>query len=300
MMDHFEELKVLLLRHAAGLRTEPGIPRVAMIKADSTTGPLPGFYDPILCFVVQGAKRLIIGDQTLRYDRGRYFIASVETPGIGEIVEASPDHPYLALILSLDAAIIPSLLLDMPPVAEPPLTRGFGVSLATNDLVEAWLRMIRLIERPDEIPVLAPLIQREILFRLLQGPQGAMLRQLGGAGSRLSVIRRALCWIRDNYAEPFQIEDLADMTGMSSSVFHRHFKSVTAMTPIQFQKHIRLYEARRRLFAGSGNAATVAFSVGYESASQFSREYTRLFGAPPTHDIRQLRGAVNAEGMDMT
>jgi AraC-like DNA-binding protein len=191
MMDHFEELKALMLRHAAGLRTVSDIPHVAIIKADTTTGPLPGFYDPILCFVVQGAKRLIIGDQTL-------------------------------------------------------------------------------------------------------------LRQLGGARSRLSVIRRVLCWIRDNYTEPFQIEDLAAMSGMSLSVFHRHFKAVTAMSPIQFQKHIRLYEARRRLFAGAGNAATVAFSVGYESASQFSREYARLFGAPPTHDIDQLRCAVNVQGVDLS
>lgn len=175
-----------------------------MIKADSTTGPIPGFYSPILCFVVQGAKRLIIGDQTLRYDRGRYFVASVETPGIGEIVEASPVRPYLALILTIDPTIIPPQLLDMPLTAEPPLTHGFGVSTATNELVEAWLRMMRLIERPDEIPVLAPLIQREIPFRLLQGPRGAMLRQLGGADSRLSVIRRALCWIRETTSSRFR------------------------------------------------------------------------------------------------
>lgn len=288
-MKSLDDLKALVMRHARGRLTDTGIPRVAIMKGEATTGPLLGLYDPRLCLVLQGAKSVMIGDQLLHYDAGRYFIAAVEVPAVGKVLQASPQHPYLSVSLALDTTLIASLLLDMPPVAEATIGHGFAVSRADEALVDAWLRMIELIDHPAEIPVLAPLLEREILFRLLQGPQGAMLRQIAGADSRLSQIRRALAWIRDHYAEPFRVEDLARMGGMSASVFHRHFKAVTAMTPIQYQKRIRLNEARRRLLATSGDAAGVAFSVGYESASQFSREYARLFGAPPVRDVGRLR-----------
>lgn len=295
MTKSLDELKELLLRWASGGQTSTGISRVSMHRGEGRTGPLPGLYAPMVCLVLQGAKRVMIGDHVLHYEAGRYFIASVEVPAVGRVTEASKELPYLAISLTFDPAVIASLLLELPPVTEKPLTHGFAVSVADDELLGAWLRMMRLIERPAEIPVLAPLIEREILFRLLQGEQGAMLHQIAGADSRLSQIRRTLGWIRENYAEPFRVEEMAKLAGMSASVFHRHFKAVTAMTPIQYQKRIRLYEARRRLFAGPGDAAGVAFAVGYESASQFSREYARLFGAPPVRDAGRLRGNLGWE-----
>ena len=283
------------MRHAADRQTPTGIPRVAIIKGTATTGLLSGLYAPMLCLVVQGAKSVMIGDQVLHYDTGRYFISSVEVPATGRVVEATPERPYLAISLTFDPAVIASILLDMPPAEEAPLSQGFGVSQATGDMIDAWSRMLNLMERPAEIAVLGPLVEREIVFRLLQGPEGPMLRQIAIADSRLSQIRKALTWIRTNYMQAIRVADLAKVAGMSVTVFHRHFKAVTAMTPIQYQKQFRLYEARRRLFAAPGDAAGAAFAVGYESASQFSRDYSRLFGVPPARDIRRLRSSRNTD-----
>ena len=289
MTDLLENLRALVLRHAADRQTPTGIPRVAIVKGTETTGLLAGLYAPMLCLVLQGAKSVMIGDQVLYYDTGRYFISSIEVPATGRIVEATLEKPYLAISLTFDPAVIASILLDLPPIADAALSRGFGVSQATDEMIDAWSRLMRLLERPQEIAVLGPLIEREIVFRLLQSRDGPMLRQIAMADSRLSQIRRALTWIRTNYTHAIRVAELAKVAGMSDTVFHRHFKAVTAMTPIQYQKQFRLYEARRRLFASPGDAAGAAFAVGYESASQFSRDYSRLFGVPPARDIRRLR-----------
>lgn len=289
MTEVLENLRALVLRHAADRQTSTGIPRVAIVKGTAATELLTGIYEPMLCLVLQGAKCVMIGDEILYYDTGRYFISSVEVPATGRVVDATPAKPYLAISLTFDPAVIASLLLELPAVERAPPSRGFAVSLATDDLVDAWSRMMILMDRPREIAVLAPMVEREIVFRLLQGPQGPMLRQVAIADSRLSQIRRALSCIRSNYAQSLSVADLAKVSGMSVTVFHRHFKAITAMTPIQYQKQFRLYEARRRLFAAPGNTAGAAFAVGYESASQFSRDYARLFGVPPGRDIRRLR-----------
>jgi AraC-like DNA-binding protein len=237
----------------------------------------------MLCLVLQGSKCVVIGDQAMHYDSASYFVSSVEVPASGQIVDASPEQPYLALSLTLDMAAIAEILIDMPDDAVVCCGACFGVSPVTPELAEAFLRFARLVERPQDVRVLGPLIEREILYRLLQGPQGAAIRQLVRPESRLGHIRRAIGHIRTYFDAPLRVDELARVAGMSASAFHRHFKDVTAMSPIQYQKSIRLHEARRRLLAEAGDTARVAFSVGYESVTQFSREY-----CPP---VRRLAGS---------
>jgi AraC-like DNA-binding protein len=252
---------------------------------------------PRICLTLQGSKGITVGAEGLRYDIGQYFLSSFEVPAIIDLTEATSVHPYLGISLSFDPALIASILLQMAPVEDPEFIAGFGVSVADPDLLDAFLRIVRLIEKPREIEVIAPLIEREILFRLLQGPHGPKLRQIAHVDSRLSQVRRALAWIRENHMKSFKINDLARMTGMSASVFHRHFRSITGMTPIQYQKHCRLHEARERLLTEPGDMARVAFAVGYESVSQFSREYSRLFGSPPVRDVNRLRADIGARAL---
>ena len=289
MADDLEILRDLLLRHAKGRRTTTAIPRVKLVRSDAPTELIPMLFDPALCLVLQGAKRILIGDQVLRYGAGMHFTSTIETPALGSIAEASRDAPYLSVNIAFDPAVIASILLDMPPQAELPLQRGFAAEPAGGPMIEAWRRLLELLDRPEEIAVLGPSREREILYRLLQSPQGVLLRQIAGADARLVQIREAVNWLRDNYRLPLRVEELAQRVGMSASVFHRHFKAVTAMSPIQYQKRLRLYEARRRLVERPGDAAGAAFAVGYESASQFSREYARLFGTPPARDVARLR-----------
>lgn len=285
-----DELRAIVARHAGCSRTATPMPRVAIMRSDAVTTPMSSLYEPILCFVLQGAKRAMIGDAVLTYDAASYFIGTVDVPATAQITVASPQRPYLVASLVLDPAMIASVILDMPPRAdEDTVGAGFAVSPVTADLVDVWLRMLRLIERPGDVAMLAPMLERELIYRLLQGPQGGLLRQIARPDGRLSHVRRAIAWIRQNYGAPFRVEDLAGLAGMSSSAFHRHFKAVTAMSPLQFQKRIRLQEARRLLLAEAPDAARVAFAVGYESPSQFSREYARQFGAPPMRDAARLR-----------
>ncbi len=288
MQEQLSRMLAIAARHVDGLRRETLIPRVAVHGGVGTTRPTPSLYEPALCLVLQGAKQVMIGDRLLRYDPASYFITSVELPASGWVVEATPAKPYVAVTLRLDRASLSGLISDMPVAAEGE-TRGFGVSAVTPDLLDAWARLIALLDTPDDIPVLAPIHEREILYRLLKGPQGGVLRQIVRTDSRLSRVRQAIVWIRAHFDEMLRVEDLAERAGMSPASFHRHFKAVTAMSPLQYQKTLRLQEARRLLIA-SGGAARAAHMVGYESASQFSREYARMFGAPPHRDAGRLRG----------
>ena len=240
--------------------------------------------------VLQGTKSLSIGDQVLQFEPATYFVIPVEVSALGQISSTKICSPYLALSLTLEPAVIASMLAELDSVSTSGQSvLGFTVSDATSDLIDAWLRMMRLIDRPKEIAMLAPMIEREILFRVLQGPQGDMLRQIARAESRLSQVRRAIDWIRAHYTEPFRVETLAAMTGMSVAAFYRHFTSITAMTPIQYQKRLRLLKARRLLLFEPRDASAIAFSVGYESASQFNREYSRMFGLPPLRDMARFK-----------
>jgi len=285
MEDALQELIAIAGRHAHGRRTKTAIPRVTIGRSAVPTPPLPELCQPTVLFVLQGAKTVLIGDRTLRYGAGSYFVYAVETPATSQLIEASSARPYMAIAFALDVELIASLLIDHKPAVD-------GDSFVTNrlddELLDAWRRMLRLLDRPSEIPVLAPMLEREIAFRLLQGPQGAKLRQLARADGRLSQIRRATAWIRSHYNEPIDVTELAALAHMSNASFHRHFKAATAMSPIQYQKQVRLLEARHLLIAEPGSAARVAFAVGYESASQFSREYARHFGLPPARDAARL------------
>ncbi|WP_146876674.1 AraC family transcriptional regulator, partial [Halovibrio variabilis] len=239
--------------------------------------------------ILQGSKRIVIGDQVVNYQAGQSFITSVELPVVGEVLESSPSTPYLALRLSLDRALVTEILCKSDSPLRMLETRGFCIDRVSDDLADAWYRLVRLTGHPDDIALIAPLIEREILYRMLRGPQGAVLRQIAGIDDRFFQIRRAITWIRQNYATTFRVEELAATANMSPSAFHRRFKATVRLSPLQYQKQIRLYEARRMLFTEPGGVTAVALSVGYESLSQFSREYSRLFGAPPARDIRTLR-----------
>jgi AraC-like DNA-binding protein len=295
MQEQLTRLCSLAGRHGDGRSTATPIPRVAIHQArETTTRAMPGVFEPMLCMVLQGAKEVMIGERRLRYDPASYFIASLELPASGLVVEASPQQPYIALTLKLDREGLAALLPEVPVMAEGQGTAfavrtAFAVSPVTPQLLDAWLRLLGLLDAPQDIPIIAPLLEREILYRLVQGPHGGVLRQIARADSRLCQVRNAIAWIRTHYDQPLRIDALARMAGMSVASFHRHFRATTAMSPLQYQKSLRLQHARRLLIANE-DAARAGYAVGYESASQFSREYARLFGAPPARDAVRLRG----------
>jgi len=289
MQDHLSHLRTLAERHVTGRRTETAIPRVAINTVGHPTGLMPGVFEPMFCLILQGAKEVMIADRRLRYDPANYFVASVEVPASGRIVQATADKPYIGVSMALDRETLVALLPDVTTTARADAeSTGFGVSPVTPLILDPWLRLLSLLDTPKDIPVLAPLLEREILYRLLQGPQGHVLRQIALTDSRHSQVRRAIAWIRAHYNEPLRIETLVDLAGMSAASFHRHFKAATAMSPLQYQKTLRLQQARRLLIANP-DASQAGYAVGYESASQFSREYARLFGAPPARDAARLR-----------
>jgi len=289
MQTMLDEMRTLVARHT----DRPAPPRLRLVVNSRTapTEPAHGLYQPMLCFVLQGAKRVIIGERVVEYRAGHFLVASVDLPVIGQVIEASAEQPYMVVAVALDPASIAALLIDLPHAPDGEAEAGISISPMTADLIDPLLRLTRLLDTPGDIAVMAPMLEREILYRVLLGPQGAILRQIARSDSRLSQVRRAIDWIRQHYAEPLRVEHLAGLAGMSASSFHRHFKAVTAMSPLAYHKQIRLQEARRRLIAAPAAAARVAYAVGYESASQFSREYTRLFGLPPIRDAARLRGS---------
>lgn len=285
MNTPMQELRAIVMR-AGDTWTETGIPRVTMVQAEACSSQV---YQPMLHLVLQGSKTLSVGDQLLECAAATYFIVPVDVPATGEIQPASDGAPYLATSLTLDPDVIASVLAGMSNAAGQPRATRFTGSEASPELIDAWLRMMRLLDRPGEIGTLAPMIEREIVFRALQGPMGTVLREIAHPDGRLSQIRRVIQWIRENFAQPFRVEPLAEMADMSVAAFYRHFRAVTAMTPIQYQKQLRLLRARWLLLFAPRDAASIAFEVGYESASQFSREYARLFGLPPARDAARFR-----------
>jgi AraC-like DNA-binding protein len=292
-MDRLGELGALIARHAGEGVTRAPLAGVSLMASGVTTAPIGSVAEPALAVVVGGAKRTVLGDTVFEYGAGEYLIVSVDLPVTANIIRA----PFVAFGLVLRPAAIAELLLDAPPGGPARGgTAGIAVSAADADLLDAIARLLRLLDRPADARALAPVFEREILWRLITGEQGAMVRQIGLADSRLSLIGRAVGWIRHHYDETVRVDDLARLVGMSVSSFHRHFRAVTAMTPIQYQKQVRLQEARARLIAQPGDVAGVGFAVGYESASQFSREYRRRFGVPPSRDAELLRQA-SASGL---
>ena len=290
MASPLAELQSLITRHA-----RVGAPATALAGVRATISPVPTevahhVSEPGMGIVVRGAKHTVVGDRVFEYGEGDFVVTSVDLPIASRITRASAARPYLACGLTLDPATIASLLLEAPGVDDLAATPcGMGVHKASSDLLEAAVRLLRLLDAPRDSAVLRPLIEREILWRLLCGPQGGRVRQIGLADSRLAQVSHAIRHIRQHFADAVSVEELAALATMSVSSFHRHFRAVTAMTPIQFQKQIRLQEARSRLLAEADDVGAVGFAVGYDSASQFSREYSRMFGAPPGRDVARLR-----------
>lgn len=248
-------------------------------------------HEPSLCLVAQGAKRLLLGEELFSYDADHYLIASVELPLVAQIIEASPEKPYLGLKLMLDLRMISQLLVDsnLPMPRTQRTNLGIAVSRVDLRLLESFQRLLDLFDTPEDIPILAPLLQKEIIYRLLTGEQGLLLRQMGTVGSQPNQIGQVINWLKQNYTKALRVDDLAAHARMSAATFHRHFRELTSMSPLQFQKRIRLHEARRMMFADHMDANSAALQVGYESSTQFNREYSRLFGAPPLRNVKALR-----------
>ncbi len=289
-MSSLAELQALIARHAREGQPDTALAGVRATISLQPTQPVHHVTRPGFAIVAQGAKETIVGDRLFEYGEGDFIVTSVDLPICARIVRASADRPYLACGLTLEPAAIAALLLETAGVDDgAPAPCGYGVRRAPAELVDCAVRLLRLLDQPRDAPVLRPLVEREILWRLLGGEQGGRVRQIGLADSRLAQVSHAIRHIRERYAQALSVDELAALAAMSVSSFHRHFRAVTAMTPIQFQKQIRLQEARARLLAEADDVAAVGFAVGYESASQFSREYSRMFGAPPGRDAARLR-----------
>jgi AraC-like DNA-binding protein len=267
------------------------IPALAFFRSSTPSEhDAASVYEPSLCIIAQGAKEVLVGGEVYRYDPAHWLVVSVDLPATSRVVEASANRPCLAVRISLDPAVVGDLLADgaaVPPLETP--ARAIAVTPADPLLLDAIMRLVSLLESPQDIGPLAPLVLCEITYRVLTGPQGGRLRQMASAGAPARRIATAIRWLKDHYADPLRIEGLAKQVKMSPSAFHLHFKNVTAMSPLQYQKRLRLQEARHLMLGDGLDAAEAAFRVGYESPSQFSREYRRLFGAPPRQDVAAFR-----------
>lgn len=279
--------RVAQLAPADGMN-ETRLPSVTLMRASSPTQQkLPALYEPSLCIVVQGRKQAILRRETYIYDPLNYLVVSVTLPVGGQIIEATPRRPYLSMRIAIDTAMIAELLSQVPPRKAPDTSgRGLFVARMSEPMTDAALRLMRLFDSPADLAVLGPLALRELHYRALTGELGYRLQELCSSGGNVQRIARAIAMIKSRYMEPLRIEALAEAVHMSTSSLHHHFKAVTAMSPLQYQKHLRLHEARRLLLSDGLDASAVAHRVGYESASQFSREYRRLFGVPPSRTAR--------------
>ena len=298
-MNQQDELASLLGRYATEDGVRPTeIPRLSVIRASHPTEPLHTLHEPALCIVAQGKKRVLLDEEVYLYDRDQYLVVSVDLPVVGQVLEADPQTPYLCFRLDLDVAVLGELLVEAGLDAPNGRRSGPGLTLspADPDLLDAAVRLLRLLAAPRDIGILAPLVEREILYRLLTGEQARTLRQIALTDGKLGQVNRAIGWIKTHYREPFRAETVASEARMSSSALHHHFKAVTSMSPLQYQKRLRLQEARRLILGSSLDAAAAGFSVGYESPSQFSREYGRLFGAPPLRDAENLKASLLRQG----
>lgn len=287
-----DELAKLIERHVDGDGVyATAIPSLFFMRYSTVTEPRYGVYKLSLCIVVQGAKEVWLGQERFRYSPADYLVASVDLPVTAQVTEASSDVPYLGFKLEFTPGQILEVLSTSQIRVQPKenAKRGMFVSRMESSLLDAVIRLARLLDNPEDIPVLAPLFTKEIIYRVLQGQYGVALEQIAIEGSSSYRIKDVIGHILNNFDRSFRIEELAEIAKMSVASLHRHFKEVTAMSPIQFQKQMRLQEARRLLLSESTDAADVAFRVGYESPSQFSREYSRMFGLPPREDVRRLR-----------
>lgn len=291
-----QELAALVTRHTNGKGNgfhKTAIEQLEFQRESSVSTTLQGVCEPILAILVQGKKEALLGEETYCYGAAQYLVVSVDLPLSAFIVEATPEKPYLGFKLNLDPRELCDIITAQTSVIEGKnnSVRGLFVSTVDIPLLDCALRLTRLLDTPQHIPILAPLIIREIYYRLLMGEQGEAVRQIATSGSNMQRIAEVIKLIKADFTKPMRVEELAGQASMSPSSFHHHFKLVTSMSPLQYQKQLRLLEARRLMLAENSDAANAAYQVGYESQSQFSREYSRMFGAPPIRDIERLRTA---------
>jgi AraC-like DNA-binding protein len=292
-MSDLAELRDRIARLAAGHPRPRQVGGMKVFSTTRTTFPLGSVAEPTVSLVAQGSKRSVLGDLAFDYAAGQFLVITVDLPLISHITAASDVSPFLGCSLRLDPPTIAELLLEsrLPSTGGAPEGPAISVSDATQDLIDAVVRLLKLAGSPDDARVLAPAVKREIHWRLLTGPQGGLVRQVGLADSRTAIVARAIAWIKRHYDEVIRVEDLAAEVGLSVSSLNRHFRAATSMSPVQYQKQIRLQQARIRLVANPRDVAGAGHAVGYTSASQFTREYRRLFGAPPGQDAARLQGA---------
>ncbi len=270
---------------------ETDIPGLTLSRWTHPTPPTSYTHNPSICLIAQGKKQVLLGGESFVYDSNHFLISSVNLPITANILEASKEEPYLGLIMELDLQEISQLIVDCEFRVEQKkeAQKGIAVGTLSDSLLDAFIRLISLLDEPNSIKILAPLIKKEIFYRLLMSEQGLRLNQTVTSGSHSHQISKAIDWLKNNFVKPLSVGDLASYSGMSKSAFYTHFRSMTSMTPLQFQKKLRLSEARRLMLTENLDAMSTTFKVGYESPSQFSREYSRLFGAPPSKDIKALR-----------
>lgn len=282
-----QELVDLAMRHSPGDGFwDTRLPVLRVLRSSVTANPVPAVQRPMLCLIVQGTKEVTVGDSVYRYAPGQYLLSTVDLPMTGEVIEADGKKPYLCFALAIEPSTVYEVLENSGLSAEADTRAAVSVEKADAPLVDAMTRLARCIPSATDCAVLAPGIVREIIYRLLTGPVAAMVREIGVVGSRTQRVAKAIAHLKNAYAEPIEVADLAHLAGMSPSSFHEHFKKVTTLSPLQYQKQLRLHEARRLLLADATSAGDIGFRVGYQSASQFSREYARYFGHPPSQDLR--------------
>lgn len=291
MPGSMDDIRSLIKRHCTAECHDAPIAGLTLFRAVAKGLQVNTMYRPTLCVVAQGRKQVALGRRLFEYDASNYMIVTVDLPVSGCIVEADEDYPYLALSIDLEPRCIADLLLHDPLSApdRKPSPTALAVSPLGDGLLDSVARLLRLLDQPDDADVLAPLVQREIHYRLLRGEQGDLLRQAATSGSHLSQIGQAADWIRSHYEKSFSVKELAERAGMSVTSFYRHFKAITMLSPLQYRTQIRLQEARRLMLINSQDAGRIGFDVGYESPSQFSRDYRKMFGMPPAADASRLR-----------
>jgi AraC-like DNA-binding protein len=281
-------------RHSGGLdRGGTPVPHLTLVALDDLIAPVPLLYEPMVCFIVEGSKRTVAGDLSWVVGRGQMFLNSIVLP----VTATFERVPYRSVVLHIDGGALATLLVELDegtPADSPAPQGGQIVAPMDPEITDAVLRWVRLLDTPGDIRALAPRVEGEILYRLLRSPLGPLLRQCMPADSAASRVRAVAAWIAAHYAEPVSVEDLAARAHMSTATLHRHFKATTGMSPMRFQKHLRLLEARRRLLAGGTTAASTAQAVGYRSATQFNREYRGVYGLPPAQDAARLRAQAGA------
>ena len=268
------------------------IPGLGFYRREQPAAPVVCMVEPCIVLVAQGEKQLWVGGEGYPYDTSRFLVTSLDIPANSEVLAASPEQPCLGLTFKLDLRMLAELIAQggLPPVRERAVMKGVGIGTVTDGMLAAFARLVALLDEPEAIPVLAPLIQREIHYRLLKSDQAGRLRQICSVDGQGYRIAKAIDWLKLNFDGALRVEELAARVQMSAATFHHHFRQLTAMSPLQYQKWLRLNEARRLMLNEHQDVSSAAFKVGYESPSQFSREYSRLFGVPPKRDMATLRG----------